>query len=60
MSSRESVRRAVKSCDTRWAQAAASWLRRMGMRPNQISIAGIFFALFGGICFYFLGEPHGM
>ena len=49
MSKTDTVRRQVKTRDSRWAHSAAAWLRRRGLRPNQISVAGVFFAFGGGV-----------
>ena len=57
MSNGENItRRPLKSRDTRWAGAVASWLARVGIRPNVISVAGTFFAAGAGVCFWFAGH----
>ena len=58
MEQQKMVRRTIRSRDTRWAHLAAAWLKNIGVRPNQISVAGVFFALGGGTAFWFLGQPH--
>jgi phosphatidylglycerophosphate synthase len=50
------TRRPLKSRDTKWANAIASYLARMGVRPNVISVAGTFFAAGAGLCFWFAGR----
>ena len=57
MSNGENItRRPLKSRDTKWAGAVASWLARAGIRPNVISVAGTFFAAGAGVCFWFAGH----
>ncbi len=57
MSSEQNItRRPLKSRDTKWASAIASWLARAGVRPNTISVAGTFFAAGAGISFWFAGH----
>ncbi len=57
MSNGENItRRPLKSRDTKWAGAVASWLARVGIRPNVISVAGTFFAAGAGVCFWFAGH----
>lgn len=51
------IRREVKSRNTRWAQRGAAWLAKHGISPNAISLAGIVFALAGGVCLAFI--PYG-
>ncbi len=50
------TRRPLKSRDTKWAGAVASWLARVGIRPNVISVAGTVFAAGAGVCFWFTGH----
>ena len=38
MTSNNITRRPLRSRDTKWAQRAASWLAKSGLRPNQISV----------------------
>ena len=57
MSNPETItRRPLKSRDTKWANAIAGRLARMGVRPNVISVAGTFFAAGAGLCFWFAGR----
>lgn len=44
MTEERALRRPLKSRNTKWAQAAAQWLGRIGLRPNQISILSMLFA----------------
>ena len=41
-------RRPLKTRNTKWAAALAGWLVKAGAKPNQISIASIFFAALAG------------
>jgi phosphatidylglycerophosphate synthase len=50
------TRRPLKSRDTKWAAAIASWLARAGVRPNSISVAGAVFAMMSGVCFFLAGR----
>ena len=50
------TRRPLKSRDTKWASGAASWLARVGFRPNGISVAGVFFAAVSGTSLGFSGS----
>lgn len=43
MSEVVSSRRPLTSRNTRWAAVSANWLARVGVRPNQISVASVFF-----------------
>ena len=52
MEQQKMVRRTIRSRDTRWAHLAAAWLKNIGVRPNQISVAGVFFALGGGTALF--------
>jgi len=49
-------RRPVASRNRGWAQAAAAWLARHNIRPNQISLASIVFAALAGVAFWKLGD----
>ncbi|MCG3180579.1 MAG: hypothetical protein BIFFINMI_02941 [Phycisphaerae bacterium] len=42
------IRRPLKTRSRAWAQALARWLGGRGVQPNQISLAGVAFALLGG------------
>ena len=44
-------RREVASRNTSWAKALAKLCADVGLTPNQISVASIFFALFAGISY---------
>ena len=50
-------RRPIRLRSARWAQAAASYLARLGVTPNQISIASIFAAGAGAVSLIFLPRP---
>jgi phosphatidylglycerophosphate synthase len=45
------TRRALASRDTRWAHALAHALAQAGVRPNAVSLAGVVFAIGGGLAF---------
>lgn len=47
------TRRPIKARDTQWAAGIARWLGRRGVRPNQISVASVFFA--AGACAALVG-----
>ncbi len=44
-------RRPIRARETRWATAAARYLRRKGYTPNAISLFSILFAALGALCF---------
>lgn len=48
MSDEKTTRRPLTSRDTAWAKATARWLARVGMRPNQISVLSLVFAVLAG------------
>jgi phosphatidylglycerophosphate synthase len=50
-------RHPIRSRDARWAQAAASYLARLGVRPNQISLASILAAGVGAVSLAFFPQP---
>lgn len=50
-------RRPIKLREALWAQAAASYLARLGVTPNQISIASIFAAGAGAVSLVFFPRP---
>lgn len=50
------TRRPLKSRDTKWARAIASALARAGVRPNAISVIGVFFAAGAGIALWDAGR----
>jgi phosphatidylglycerophosphate synthase len=56
MNATEFTRRPLKSRDTKWAKAVASWLARAGVRPNAISVAGVGFAAMAGGSLVFAGQ----
>ena len=49
-------RRPLKTRNTKWAAALAGWLVKAGAKPNQISIASIFFAALAGGAFAYAGQ----
>ncbi|MFY8216166.1 MAG: CDP-alcohol phosphatidyltransferase family protein [Chthoniobacterales bacterium] len=50
------TRRPIKVRDTRWAAAVAGCLARAGVKPNQISVASVFFAAGAGVCLVLTGR----
>jgi phosphatidylglycerophosphate synthase len=42
------IRRPIQARNTRWAQAIARWMASMGIKPNWISLASVFFATISG------------
>jgi phosphatidylglycerophosphate synthase len=50
MDKAEAARRPIKARNTRWASRVAAWLGRVGVQPNAISIASVFFAGAAGLC----------
>ena len=56
MQSENLSRRPLKSRNTRWAAALAASLAKAGVKPNQISIASIFFAGLAGAAFVYAGR----
>lgn len=55
---RETVRRPLKSRDTRWAATASAWLARRSVQPNAISLASILFAALAGACLLLSRGAH--
>jgi len=51
-------RRPIKTRSAGWSRAIARFLANIGVSPNQVSVAGIVFALLGGILF--LTEAKGI
>lgn len=49
----------MRSRDTAWAKATAAWLARLGVRPNVISVASVFFAGLAGLGFFGSGRLEG-
>ncbi len=45
------ARRELSTRNARWAVALARWLGRVGVRPNAVSVAGVFWALIAAIAF---------
>jgi phosphatidylglycerophosphate synthase len=57
MSDQENItRRPLKSRNTKWASAIASYLAKAGIRPNFISVAGTVFAAASGVSLWFAGH----
>ena len=50
MDRRELTRRPIKARNTLWASRVGAWLSRVGVRPNAISIASVFFAGAAALC----------
>ena len=60
MRERERVtRRPIPSRQASWAIAAAHWLARAGVRPNQISVAGAAIAALAAACLILAGRSEG-
>lgn len=57
-------RRPLRSRNTRLAHAGARWLASVGVRPNAVSVASVFFAAAAGAAFWASGRmdafPHGI
>jgi phosphatidylglycerophosphate synthase len=51
-------RRPLKSRDTKWAKSTAKFLAQLGVKPNQVSIASIGFAMLSGLSFFVTGVVH--
>ncbi len=51
---RETARRPLKSRSANWRRQLAFALVRMGLTPNQVSIASLLFSLLGGFCLLLL------
>jgi phosphatidylglycerophosphate synthase len=58
MNAPEITRRPLKSRDTKWATAIASWLAKAGVRPNAISVAGTGFVAMAGACLLAAGKAN--
>ncbi|MGB8466015.1 MAG: hypothetical protein WCE49_13775 [Terrimicrobiaceae bacterium] len=56
MSQMNTARRPIKARETRWAAHVASWLARVGVRPNVISVASALFAGGAGLCLALTGK----
>jgi phosphatidylglycerophosphate synthase len=50
MAAQNSIRRPLKSRNTAWAAGLARWLADAGVRPNQISLAGVAAAGAAALC----------
>ena len=50
-------RRPIRSRNALWAQAAASYLARLGVSPNQISLASVLAAGVGAVSLGFFPQP---
>jgi phosphatidylglycerophosphate synthase len=50
------TRRPLKSRNTKWASAIASWLAKAGVGPNFISVAGTVFAAAAGLSLWVAGH----
>src|ERR1700692_3274903 len=50
-------RRPIRSRNALWAQAAASYLARLGVSPNQISLASVLAAGVGAVGLGFFPQP---
>ena len=53
------TRRPIPSRDASWAIAVARWLRRIGVRPNQVSVASVAFAALAAVCLILSGKSEG-
>ena len=52
------LRRPCRVREYGWMGAAAGWLIRIGVRPNQISILSLVFAGIGGACLILAGHNN--
>lgn len=43
------TRRPLKSRETKWAKFLSQWLIKIGLNPNQVSLASLIFAILAGI-----------
>lgn len=50
----EAPRRVLATRNAGWAKALARGLGQIGVRPNGVSIASVFFALASGVAYYFV------
>ncbi|MEA4862252.1 MAG: CDP-alcohol phosphatidyltransferase family protein [Victivallaceae bacterium] len=53
------VRREVKTRNTKWAEQIARFLCRLHVKPNHISIAGVFFAIAGAAALWGMSKASG-
>ena len=60
MTTPEPNRRDVATRNTGWAKSIAGWLASTGLTPNQISVAGVGFALVGALATLSAGLPENM
>lgn len=49
-------RRELATRNASWAKSLARWLGQIGLRPNAVSIAGVFVALGAGVAYYLAPE----
>jgi phosphatidylglycerophosphate synthase len=54
--SRNPSRRPLKTRSAGWANALARWLAKLGVRPNAVSVASVFFAAAAGAAFWASGH----
>ena len=59
MATQPLTRRPLTSRSSRWAIGAARWLTKLGVRPNQISIASVVFAALAGACLCMVPRMEG-
>jgi phosphatidylglycerophosphate synthase len=50
-------RRPIRSRGARWTQATAGYLAKLGVRPNQISVASMLAAAVGAVSLVFFPQP---
>lgn len=50
MQKEKTNRRPIRLRENKWLRETATWLARVGMRPNQVSMMNVVFAGMGGIC----------
>ena len=55
----DGARREVATRKASWAMTIAKKLAGMGLRPNTISIASVFFAALAGACLFLSAGQHG-
>jgi phosphatidylglycerophosphate synthase len=53
------TRRPIPSRRASWAIAAARWLQRAGVKPNQVSLLGLGFAALAALCLILAGNSAG-
>jgi phosphatidylglycerophosphate synthase len=52
------TRRPIPSRDASWAISVARWLRRVGVAPNQVSVASVAFAALAAVCLILAGRSE--